>query len=449
MNYGINDKESALARECMNIALREGADKVRLALSKSVMNLIGILDGEVDKITRCLDRSIDITIFADGRFGVYSTNELKPGRIEDFIRKAVRTTRMLAPDEFRTLPERSRICKGAINGNELEQLDGTLDSLSQEERIKTALGASLHRRKPIKGGPKLISEEGEYSDEFTESLLLDSEGLCARTSQTIFEYGVEITVQDEDGNRYSSFWWDSSTRFNKVKWKSIGKTAYIKAMQKANPRSRKSFRGKMVVDRCCASKLVKPILSSLSAMSVQQHNSFLEGKTGQKVFSEKLNILNDPFHPGMIDTRLFDSEGVSVREFPIIENGVPMQYFVNTYMSGKMGIPPTAEEAVAPLLKSTLPDGGDAAGLMKLCSEGLYVTSFNGGNYDPATGDFSYGIEGFYFKGGEIKYPVKEMLVTGNYLSLWNNFCAAGSDARPGNAKRIPSLAFENVDFNG
>ena len=34
--------------------------------------------------------------------------------------------------------------------------------------------------------------------------------------------------------------------------------------------------------------------------------------------------------------------------------------------------------------------------------EGILVTGFNGGNSNPATGDFSVGVEGFYVKNGEI-----------------------------------------------
>ena len=81
--------------------------------------------------------------------------------------------------------------------------------------------------------------------------------------------------------------------------------------------------------------------------------------------------------------------------------------------------------------------------------EGILVTGFNGGNCNRTTGNFSYGVEGFAFRNGKIIHPVKEMLVTGNMISLWKSIVAAGSDAREGARWQIPTLAFANVDFSG
>ena len=85
---------------------------------------------------------------------------------------------------------------------------------------------------------------------------------------------------------------------------------------------------------------------------------------------------------------------------------------------------------------------------MEMMGEGILVTGFNGGNCNGATGDFSFGIEGFAFSGGRPAYPVRGMVITGNMMELWNSLAAAGDDPRPGMNKSIPSLAFENVDFS-
>ena len=87
--------------------------------------------------------------------------------------------------------------------------------------------------------------------------------------------------------------------------------------------------------------------------------------------------------------------------------------------------------------------------LMDLCGSGILVTDFNGGNSNTATGDFSYGIEGFLFENGKIVKPVSEMLVTGNFKQLWQGLLGIADDARSCMSKLIPTLAFSNVDFNG
>jgi PmbA protein len=86
--------------------------------------------------------------------------------------------------------------------------------------------------------------------------------------------------------------------------------------------------------------------------------------------------------------------------------------------------------------------------ILQECSSGILVTGFNGGNCNPVSGDFSFGIEGFAFSKGKITHPVREMLITGNMVSLWNNLIAAGSDYRKSARWQTGSLAFENVSFS-
>ncbi len=40
---------------------------------------------------------------------------------------------------------------------------------------------------------------------------------------------------------------------------------------------------------------------------------------------------------------------------------------------------------------------------------------------NPVTGDFSVGIAGIYIEKGELKHPVKEAVISGNILNLFNN----------------------------
>lgn len=437
-----------IARHCIELAKEYGADKVSVTLDRSIMDLVGTLDGEIDKVTRCMDTSLSLRIFAASRYGSYSTNDLREEQLRKFIRKAVETTRILQEDPLRDLPAKERLCTDAEGGDELELADPHFHEAKAADLTKTALEASLHSMKGMETDA-LISEEGEYSEELDETIMANSDGLCAIHRETAFEYGVEVTVQDGNGDRYSAFWWDSSPFRDRLDWKSVGPEAYRKAIAQINPVEKKGFRGRMVVDSSCSSKLLKPILSALNGFGIQQHDSFLEGKLGEKAFSEGLTVTDTPREKGHSGSRLFDSEGVATRNRIVIDKGVIKEYFLSTYMSRKLGMEPTAEEATAPVLLPWPKPGLTQKDILDICGSGILVTGFNGGNYDHTSGDFSYGIEGFAFENGEITHPIHEMLITGNFIKLWNNLLAAGQDARACLSKRIPTLAFENVDFNG
>ena len=95
------------------------------------------------------------------------------------------------------------------------------------------------------------------------------------------------------------------------------------------------------------------------------------------------------------------------------------------------------------------PGEKDLEGLLADIDRGILVTGFNGGNSNGATGDFSYGIEGFLVEKGSLVRPVAEMNITGNFKNLWQNLVAVGNDADLSRSWRMPSLVFDRVDFSG
>lgn len=444
----ITADEAALARYCLEFALSHGADKIRVTLSKSLMNLTGLLNGEVDKTAHALDRSLQFAIFADGRFGSFSSNRLEKSSLEAFILQAIATVKMLQEDPTRNLPSPERCAVNAISGLELELYDTAYESMTAEKRRSLALGSmAWPSRASLEKGFRLVSEEGEYSDSVFDSLTLDSQGLCARHTETSFEIGYECTVEDSDGNLFSGYWWDASPRLSDLKIDDCARTAVMKASEQIGPKDIVSGKYNLVVDSECASKLLSPVLNALGGFSLQQKNSFLEGSLGKKLFPECLNIIDRPLDKGQTGSRLFDSEGVATKEGPIIENGVVKQYFLNTTMAAKMGMEPTIEDATR---AKVMPVGGCRTrdDVLRAAGDCIYVTGFNGGNSNTATGNFSYGVEGFLVHDGVIVHPVREVLMTGNFLDLWNSLFAAAEDARPCMSKLIPTLAFRNVDIS-
>ncbi|MBR4734965.1 MAG: TldD/PmbA family protein [Bacteroidales bacterium] len=444
----ITNEEIALATHCLAFALENGASGVRITLSKSLMNLVGMLNGEVDKTAHALDKSLQLQLFVNGRFGTFSSNRLEKDELESFILQAIDTVKMLEEDKFRSLPDPSRLAKDAVTGQELGLWDATAESITSARRKELAISSSFWARKAeAEKGFTLIAEEGEYSDSIFDSVTMDSQGLFARHTETSFEIGYEATVQDSEGNHYSNYWWDAAPFLKDLQLESCAQKACLRAAQAISPVSIDSCRTNLIVDSECAGKLVTPLLNALGGFAVQQKNSFLADKLGKKLFPDSLSIIDLPRVPGETGCRLFDSEGVATRELPVIENGVVKTFFINTYIGHKMGVEPTIEDATRVKL---MPFGGCSTQeeLLQKMIDGILVTGFNGGNSNAATGNFSYGIEGFLIRGGRKVHPVREMLITGDFISLWNNLVATANDARPCLSKLIPTLAFKDVSFS-
>ena len=465
----INQNEIDIAKFCIKSALEQGASAARVSLTKSIIDSCMMLNGELDKVTHSADRSIYLYIYADGRYGTFSTNRLEKEELEDFIGKAIEMVKMLGEDACRTLPDAARLASDAKTGRELELYDTCFEDSSSELRLERAGrltqfalltdSASADGFIVSSGSDHpfhVISEECEYTESFEDNFLCDSQGFEGRHTETSFSAFCEMTIEDTEGNKYSGFWWEATPKLCELDLKECSRRALDKAVGQIAPKNRRGGRYKMVVDCNAASRLVSPIFTALNASSIQQKMSFLDESLGNKVFPDGLTIMDLARTAGKAGSRLFDTEGVATTDYPIIENGVVKRYFVNTYMANKMGIDPTVEDisrpCVLPYMKGeALSDAEKSISLKDIlahCANGILVTGFNGGNCNPATGDFSFGVEGFAFSKGVITHPVREMLITGNLIELWNNLIAAGTDARSSARWQIPSLAFENVSFS-
>ena len=485
----LEKEEKQLTRDCLAMALEAGAEKARASLSKNTMNIVATLDGEVDKVTSCLDRSISLNLYVDGRYGTFSTNKLDRESLRAFIGKATATTRMLAPDACRDLPDSARTAKDASEGNELGICDSAWSSVTPDQRIAFALENCAHRWladgrvAPAKffeqapcvavarrnnnsvsraQGWKLISEEGEYSDSEYFNYVVDTRGLEVLHSETSFEFFTELTIQDTRGRKYSGGWWEAAPLLKDFHPEKVAPAALEEAVMQIGPKACPSGKYRAVIDSEVSQKVLNPILGALNAFNIQQKNSFLTDALGKRLFPEGLDIMDMPRIPGEACGKMFDSEGVATSNHYIVKDGVVQEYFVNTYMANKLGIAPTIEDATRPYIPVFMREGfrtGDGSAfipaeadrqcLMSACGDGILITDFCGGNSNPATGDFSYAIQGYRFENGRIVHPVREMLITGNILTLWSGLLAAGADARRCRAKLTPTLAFDNVDFSG
>ncbi len=452
----ITEQEINIARKCIDIAIVKGAEAVRVSLNKCVSDSVTMLNGEVDKVAHSADRSLYFYIFSERKYGTFSTNRLEIDELESFIANAVSMVRMLGQDECRTLPESERMEKGALTGMELGLFDQRYHDKNAEGRLSIAKAMSMFKKARQSEEYRIISEECEYTDSYDDTFLTDSNGFEGRHTETTYSAFAEITIEDREGNKFSGFWWENTPFEDKLYVEEIAPKALQNAIRQIGPKPRKCGRYRMIVDRTCASRLVSPIFTALNASSVQQKMSFLEGSAGKKTFSEGMTLVDYARTPGKAGSRLFDTEGVATRNVPVIEKGIVKQYYVNTYMANKMGIEPTVEDVSRPCLLPYIKgkDLSDAEkevsleDILMLCSNGIYVTGFNGGNCNPVTGDFSYGVEGFAFKNGKITHPVREMLITGNIVELWNALVAAGTDARESARWQIPTIAFEGVSFS-
>ena len=423
-------KITGYALECV---LKQGAEAARINLAKGLSNSIEVCDGKLEKIIGAADKSLGIEIFCNGHYGRFSTNMLDEHKLDNFIKECVSTLEFVEKDRFRRLPEEKYYFKGQSRDFGINDSSFELTSPERKKEIAFAIFEEM------KGKEGLISASSSFSDLYYSEYILDSQGFSGLSEYTSSTVSAECTLKDGD-RRPQSYWYASSPFFKDLEWKGCGEKAYRRAKAKTGSRTIASGKYRVKIDTLVAQNMIKPLAEALSGVFLAQNNSFLLDRLGSKVFSSKLSILDLAVMQGRTSSRLWDSEGLEVRDCLMIDKGVVAKEYLSTYEAAQMGKEPTVDE---PTILSIKPFGN--ANL----ADGILITGFNGGNCNTATGDFSYGIEGFLIENNEVITAVSGMNFSGNLVTLFNNICAAGNDALEFRNWDIPSLVFEDCNING
>jgi PmbA protein len=380
-------------------------------------------------------------LFVDGRYGSFSTNRLKKNELEAFFSHAIKSTRLLAIDEARHLPDPKRYYHGSDAF--LSLYDATVTTLDPEAKIQAAFraGAEVDRK-----DNRIISVASAYGDNESFIYLIDSNGLEVESASSSFGISVSISVRGIEEARPEAYWYDQSLSWDALQKEGIGDMALNRALMKIGQRKIQSGVYPMVVDRNEVRMLLSPMIGALIGNALQQNNSFLIGRQEQKVCSDIMTLNDCPLLPKTIGARCFDCEGVVLEPRYVFEKGVLKNYYIDTYIGHKLGVAPTT--GTTSVLQFGLGKGNQEDLLSKI-GTGVLVTGFNGGNCNSSTGNFSYGIEGFWIERGEIQYPIGEMNITGNMISLWSHLMDVGNDPIIASNWQTPSVLFDVANFNG
>ena len=421
-------------------ALKNGASQVAVAINDNSSRRIEIREQKIDRLQESIGNSLSVDFYVDRKFSSHSTNLLKDKELEKFVKEAIEATKYLSEDEFRYLPEEELYYKGGAE--DLRTIDPDIIKIDSKTKIDLARQVE---NEVFGTDERIVSVTSTYMDQVSHMILADSNGFRGESDNSYAGLVAEVSVKGDTG-RPSDYWVEYDIFYDKIVKTGIGEKALERTLRKLNPKKIKSGKYNLIVDNMVAATLLSPFISALFGSSLYQKNSFLDGKINTKVASDKLSFIDDPLIISGLSSRHFDNEGLKAIKRTVVEKGFLRNYFINTYYGRKLDLPPTSGNISNIIFQNgTL----DQNGLLKSVNKAILVTGFNGGNCNGATGDFSYGIEGFLVQNGEIIHPVSEMNITGNMNDFWNTLAAVGNDPYPYNSMQTPSLLFENTDVSG
>jgi TldD protein len=176
----------------------------------------------------------------------------------------------------------------------------------------------------------------------------------------------------------------------------------------------------------------------LESDAVQKGASVYAEKMGEAIAESHLNAFDDGRLPGEWGTDGIDDEGAPTQKTQVIEDGKLTSYLYDLRRARREGARSTANgrrqsfrHQPIPRMTNTYiaPEDASPEELIAEIDKGFYAVSFAGGQVQPATGDFVFGVsEGYLIEGGKVTSPCKGATLIGNCLDALKQIDAVASD---------------------
>jgi len=388
-------------------------------------------------------RSISIRAFLKGGMGRYSTTVGRDKDIEEAVERVSLITRSVQSDpDFRSLPYPS----------EMRKIENLFDpEIASIEKDKIFSWATCAIEEALNRDPNIMLS-GSVASSSAGYFLANTNGVEAGEKSTHISMHLFGVIRRK-GETGSGFDFDEAVMLKDFSPGGLGGRVANKAIKQLGARRINGGRLPVIFGPLASEVVLGFLAGACNAEDVQRRRSFLCGMKGKKIASEVLTLFDDPLIPAGLNSSAFDGEGTPHKKITILEKGVLKTYLHNSYTSHKSGEENTAHATFGGGISPTnlIPELGKRTEeeIIKEVKEGIYIdsTSFSP---DPVSGDFSQVIDfGFKIENGRLSFPLKDVMIGGNFLQLLRDIEEVSSDYREEPGSIMPTLKVREISVSG
>ena len=263
--------------------------------------------------------------------------------------------------------------------------------------------------------------------------LANSKGLFAFNGYTTASFGVTVMAQDSSG-------WAESTHANihAVHPEALTSVALEKALAGRRPKSLPPGEYDVILEPAAVAELLLFMAwDAFGALPFLEGRSFVSGRLGQKILSEKVMIVDDVYNHQTLGLN-FDYEGMPRRNVVLVDRGVAKAVVHDRKTAKEAGTESTGHALPQPNTNGPMPlnlmlAGGDSSvdEMIAGTDRGLLITHFHYTNIlEPMTlmitGMTRDGV--FLVEKGKVKHPVKNFRFTESVVKAFNRVEALGRE---------------------
>jgi len=433
------------ARETVDEATKAGAEFADVSAGRGRHISVEVENGSIRSTDVGRTDSLKLRAFIGGGRGTVSISGLEALDTSpaDLARQAVETARAADGDpDFRSLPPFEE-------HEEVEGLhDEKVEALAPADAVEIA-GRAVDEARAV--DPETIVMAG-VSISAGIGAIANSLGVALERPSSRIEHSVFAVIRrgDDTGAFYD---FDAGRNLDDVDLPPVGKNAAQGALAFLGAQKIATKHMPVVLGPLSAYSLLKTLAGAANAESIQRKRSYLVGKQGEKIGSEKFTLTDDAFVPRGLSSGAYDAEGALRRRVAIWQEGRFAAMLHNSYTAGKAGAEnnghATRSGGIAPT--NVFIELGDrtAAEIIAGVDEGLYI-NLGSLSIHPTSGDISTSVDfGYKIEKGKLAYPVANAMVAGHVFDLLAGIEAVSSDYRSEPGAVMPTVLISKMDVAG
>ncbi|WNY26799.1 Metalloprotease PmbA [Methanolapillus ohkumae] len=439
----VSDIENAL-----KYAEHIGADETEIIYAMKKATIINFKTDAIETARCSTNVGYGIRSVLNKAVGFSGTN-IKSS-LNDCVKSALESAKIMGPDpNFKNLPQSSKYTP--VDG----LYDERIIQMSIEDCIEKAM-EMVAGAEDVKG---IVPTSGSFSRSLSYVLIMNSNGVFAKKRGTGFSGYVDVITKEDAGSGDASTAYDYKvSRSKDIDFYKIGQNAGFLAQKSAKGVMIQPSKLPVIFHPFAFSDIIEnTFASSIDADNVQKGRSGLIGKLQERIGTEELSIIDDGTLPGGIGSGSFDDEGTATQKTSVVENGILKSYLYDSYTAGKDGVKSTGNgfrnsyASVPTVDISNLIIQYPKSDILAETKNGIYIHTVIGAHTaNEISGDFSVeGRNAFIIENGELKTPVKSIMISGNIFDVLSKIDGAGADVQKVGNIVTPSVRISEMSVIG
>jgi predicted Zn-dependent protease len=277
-------------------------------------------------------RSAQIRVYqAKGKVGVAHGRFDSEADLEPLLATALARAAVAEPDDLEAPPDRMDISERGLGIEDPRQ--ATMEHAWREEVITTNENSCRSL------GPNVVVGEFSYSEMVEERSFMSSRGVEALEASTLYRLKGSVRLVDRpDVDIVGEV---VSRHFADVASVPLGTELGKRALALERTAKVPDRKVPIIFEPRAVAKLMPRIALAFDHHSVVNKKSFLHGRMGESIASDKLHLVDDATMPGALATRAFDDRGVPPMVLSLIREGHAAQEYLSPYHARQLNTRPT------------------------------------------------------------------------------------------------------------